>query len=307
MYGAQSEYKSLRKVLMHTPRESVELVDERSYSHYLFMTPVFRRRFIEEHDAFIDLLRSEGVEVLLVEEVLKDDEAALNRIRGQPNLTYMRDTISIMNGGYVKMKMASKVRQPETALSERAAQKLGIPCLLRITGDGMLEGGDFVYLDEDCLMIGVGRRSNKQGVMQVVRSALGRDLSQLIMVPLFPWNVHLDGALMVVDDDLAVGHLDSLRKPATLYQTGQPPEKINLLTWLKERGIEVIEVGSFERQMRGTNVVCLAPGKCVMYKWVDKTARELSEHGVDVLAIEGSELLRGGGGPHCMTAPILRA
>lgn len=307
MYGAQSEYKTLRKVLMHTPRESIELINESNYDRYLFMTPIFRRRFIEEHEAFIDLLRLEGVDVFLVEDLLREHEAALTQIRGQPNLTYVRDTISIMKDGYVRMKMAAKVRNPEPQISEKAVQKLGIPCVLRVGSGALLEGGDFVYLDEETLMVGVGKRSNQQGVIQLAKAALEKNLTRVIAVPLFPWNIHLDGALMIIDEDLALGHLDSLRKPATMFQKGQPPKKISLLTWLRRKEIEVIEVDAHERFMKGTNVVCLAPRKCIMYKWIDETAKKLREHGVDVLEVEGTELLRGGGGPHCMTAPILRA
>ena len=145
MFGAQSEYGPLKKVMMHTPRESIGLVDESNYERYLFVTPVFRRRFIEEHEQLVHLLESEGVKVLLVEEVLKDDHDALARVRDQPNLTYVRDTITITNNGYVRMRMASQVRGPEPEMSERVAKKLGIPRLLRIAGGGLLEGGDLVY------------------------------------------------------------------------------------------------------------------------------------------------------------------
>jgi len=307
MYGAQSEYNPLRKVLMHTPRESIERINESNYDRYLFMTPVFKRRFIEEHEAFVDLLRAEGVEVILLEDLLRENEAALAQIRDQPNLTYVRDTISITKDGYVRMKMAVKVRKPEAQISEWAVRNLGIPCLLRVRDTALLEGGDFVYLDEETLMIGVGRRSNRQGAIQFANKALEKNLARVIMVPLSAWNVHLDGALMIIDRDLALGHPDSLRKPAAMLQKGRPPERIDLLAWLRKKQIEVIEVDAYERFMKGTNVLCLAPRKCVMYKWIDDTAKKLWDHGVDVLETEGTELLRGGGGPHCMTAPILRS
>jgi len=306
MFGAQSEYGPLRKVLMHTPRESIGLINESNYERHLFVAPVFRRRFIEEHEQLVRLLESEGVEVLLLEDVLRDDHDAVARIRGRPNLTYVRDTITITSNGYVRMRMASKIRGPEPEISERAARKLGISCLLRVSGDGHLEGGDLVYLNEETLLVGVGRRSNQLGVAQLAKSALGKCLNQIVMVPLFPWNVHLDGAFMVIDWDLALAHHESVAEPATMFEKDKRPQRIRLLPWLRKRGIEIIEVNSFERFMRGTNAVCLAPRKCIVYKWNDEVIRSLRERGVDVLELEGNELLRGGGGPHCMTAPILR-
>ncbi len=306
MFGAQSEYRPLRRVLMHTPRESIGLVNEKNYGRYLFATPVFRRRFIEEHEQLVRLLESEGVDVLLVEELLRDNHEASIRIRHQPNLTYIRDTITIANSGYIKMKMTSKVRGPEPEISEQAARKLQIPCMLQVSGEGRLEGGDLVYLDDETLLIGVGARSNLHGVIQLAKSALGMCLSQIVAVPLSPWNIHLDGAFMTIDGDLALGHPESLAKPATLFEKGRRARRLRLLPWLGKRGIEFIKIDSFERFMKGTNAICLAPRKCIVYKWNDEVARSLKKHGAEVLEIEGTELLRGGGGPHCITAPILR-
>jgi len=306
MFGAESEFKPLRKVLMHTPNQSLGRVNHTNYEHYLFMTPVFARRFTEEHQAFVDLLRGEGVRVVLIETILGNDLAALDVINRHPNLTYVRDTVSILKHGYIRMRMASGVRQAEPRICERAVTELGIPRLLQVKDQGVLEGGDFVYVDDVTLAVGVGKRTNRKGVAQLEGTVLGRCVDQLIVIPLFPWNVHLDGAFMMIDEDLALVHSESLKKTATLLQAGRKPRKIGFLGYLAKKGIDAIEVNSLERYMRGTNVVCLAPRKCVIYKWNDQTSRRLRGHGVDVLEIEGNELLRGGGGPHCMTAPILR-
>jgi arginine deiminase len=43
-----------------------------------------------------------------------------------------------------------------------------------------------------------------------------------------------------------------------------------------------------------------------MYAGNARVSREMEKEDVDVIEFEGSELVRGGGGPRCMTAPILR-
>ena len=58
--------------------------------------------------------------------------------------------------------------------------------------------------------------------------------------------------------------------------------------------------------MFGTNIVGLGGGKCVSYEWNERIIDILEEWGFDVISIPGSQLSIGGGGPHCMTAPILR-
>jgi arginine deiminase len=52
--------------------------------------------------------------------------------------------------------------------------------------------------------------------------------------------------------------------------------------------------------------VALEPGVVVGYHKNQYTNRELREHGVEVIEIEGFELGKGRGGAHCMTCPIQR-
>jgi arginine deiminase len=68
----------------------------------------------------------------------------------------------------------------------------------------------------------------------------------------------------------------------------------------------LIEVTDYERQRKATNVIPLGARKAIAYNGNARVRRELVKNGVDLIEIESSELIRGSGGPRCMTAAILR-
>ena len=150
--------------------------------------------------------------------------------------------------------------------------------------------------------MGVGHRTNRQAV-QLLTKVCG---ATLLAIPLPSWGLHLDGMLMPVDRDIAIVHPPSLQKPSILFQDGNVRTNVNLPRFLKKRGLNLIEVTNYERQRRATNVMPLGPRKAVAYNGNARVHRELAKNGVDLIEIEGSELIRGSGGPRCLAAVILR-
>ncbi|NIO19642.1 MAG: hypothetical protein GTN76_02550, partial [Candidatus Aenigmarchaeota archaeon] len=78
------------------------------------------------------------------------------------------------------------------------------------------------------------------------------------------------------------------------------------LTYLKKKKLDKITVTTEEAQNFGPNIFVVESGKVISYDWNTRINSELEKRGLDVIPIVGTELVKGAGGPHCMTCPILR-
>jgi len=300
------EYSRLRIVLMHTPGKELELVTPTTYERFLFADAVDPEQFRADHSHFVDILRSEGVNVVLLTEVLRQQPELLSAVEQLPNLVYIRDTAAVTRAGYVLARMKSPVRRNETRIVEAALRQLAIPVLMKTEAPATIEGGDLVFLEEETLLVGVGNRTNIMGLHGLAKVAAKSGLRRLVAVPLRSSVIHLDGTMMVIDQDLAMAHQRSVKDNASVYENGRLSKRPRLLQFLKTLGMRLIEITDYERQGRATNVIRIAPRKVVGYTGNARAKRKLAENGVDFIEIDGEELIRGFGGPRCMTVPILR-
>jgi arginine deiminase len=303
-YGAQTEYGKLRKVLMHRPGEGMKAVTAGNKNDYLFRDPVYWKAFQVEHDQLTDALRGEGVEILTLTDLLDARHASI--AGSLPNMVYTRDVAMVNNLGANIFRMTYAARFVEPTLMEMGFNKLGVPIAYRVAPPGLVEGGDFVWFNEETPMMGFGTRSNEHGVFQMRDSMLGKCVKEFVAQPLPSWRVHLDGALMMMEPDLALFHPSSLQLfPAYIYCEGGV-ELMWLEDYLKNKGVELIYCNDTEIRVFGSNVVGLGDHKCISYEWNERIIKLLEDHGLDVIKVPGSQLAVGGGGPHCMTCPILR-
>jgi arginine deiminase len=70
--GVHSEVGTLRTVLVHRPDVAHERLTPTNCHELLFDDVIWVRRARQEHDAFVDLMRSRGVEVLLFHDLLRE-------------------------------------------------------------------------------------------------------------------------------------------------------------------------------------------------------------------------------------------
>src|SRR3954469_24567476 len=70
--GANSEVGTLRMVIVHRPDLAHERLSPTNCHELLFDDVIWVRRARQEHDAFVDLMRGRGVEVLLFHDLLRE-------------------------------------------------------------------------------------------------------------------------------------------------------------------------------------------------------------------------------------------
>lgn len=70
LYGVHSEVGKLRKVLVHRPDLSLKRLTPANYRQLLFDDVLWVKKARWEHDVFVDQMRSRGIEVLMVGDLL---------------------------------------------------------------------------------------------------------------------------------------------------------------------------------------------------------------------------------------------
>ena len=279
----------LRRVLLKHPREA--FVDaqriEAQWRALGFLGPPDLETAIAEYDRFVALLESEGVEALFLP---RNDETGLDSL-------YTHDPVFVFGRGAVFCRPGKDARRAEAAAAEAFLREAGVPVLGAIEGEGRLEGGDILILDDCSLAVGEGYRSNAEGIRQL-RALLRAEVDEVIAVPLPHWRgpedvLHLQSLVSLLDHDLALVHSPLLPVPFRQRLLG--------------RGFRLLEVPPDEIETLGGNVLALAPRRCLAVEGNPATRRLLEKAGVEVLAFEGREIaLKGCGGPTCLTRPLLR-
>ena len=243
---------------------------------------------IDEYERFLDILRSSGATVHFLR---RSPETTLDSI-------YARDASIASPSGMIvgRMGKAARSTEPEEHYQAFRGSLFGTRNAGRITGHGLLEGGDVVWLDPRTIVIGRGYRTNGEGIDQV-RALLGERVD-VVEVPLPHWNGETD-----------VMHLMSLISPvdrhlAVVYSRLLPVPFRQLLL---DRGYRLIEVPDDEFVSMGCNVLALAPSRCVMLAGNPGTRTALERAGVEAIEYVGNEIsVKGSGGPTCLTRPLVR-
>jgi len=279
-YGVRSMCSPLRRVLVRRPATAGDFAAAN-------WRPPDPGLLLAQHDAFCELLAGLGCEV----------EVA-GALDGLVDATYIRDPGLVTQRGGVMFQMAKPARQDEPGHLGTALEAAGVPVVARLDGAARADGGDFVWLDPQTLLIGRSYRTNAAGVAQM-RTIMAAEGVTVLSADLphdqGPAHVlHLMSFLSPVADDLAV--------------VFPPLAPVALMEALADRGVTVVAVEAGEYAAMACNVLAVRPRQVIMLEGNPITQRALERHGCEVHRYRGSEIsLKGDGGPTCLTQPLLRA
>ncbi|MFH1228447.1 MAG: arginine deiminase family protein [Planctomycetota bacterium] len=309
MYHIFNSYAPLKKVLMHRPGDEIKTVTNVNARFFGFKSAVNTDKFQFQYDRFLKALRSCQVEPVLIGEILKYDKQAQGYITKRPNVMFTRDLSVMIGKGLILMSMQAKGRKWDAWLVRRVAEKLHIPVLGEIAPDGILEGGGVEFITDKTLVVGFCDRANEAAFAKMKKFVLGKQVNELVVVMLPEGVIHIDGLFLPVDRDLVIANKEYLnRYPCVVYNSkDKKPEYTWFIDYLEAKGFEIINISYQEGARCAANYIQVGPRKLVGYEGNDRVEKEVRKRGGQVITFPGSELIKGKGGPHCMTCPLDRA
>lgn len=294
VWGCDNDVGQIRAVLMHRPGEEFDIIDPSKRIEsigsfgdleegWYFQSDTIPKlaEMQAQHDALAQALRDEGVEVILLE------GAVGHRFKS----CYTRDSAFAVKGGAIVTRLAPRMRRGEELPVSRILAKLGMPILRTIHGTGLIEGGSFAWINSRTAVVGRSIRVNDDGIAQVA-DVLRRQGVELIVVDLCGYSIHIDGAFLMVDADLAL--IDAGALPYRFLQQ---------LADLKVRTIEIAP----EDDPWIINGLAVRPGRLLLPPGISEQTRDqLERNKIEIVELPFDKMHHNGGGIHCSTCPLIR-
>jgi len=279
-WGFRNETDPLTDVLLGSPQYLKHMA-----------TSSLSRRTLRESPADIKVAQAQHRELVSAYEHFGVRVHAYPPEPELPMQVYARDSSVMTPYGAIITAMADVWRRGENFAAIRTYERLGIPIYDMVTA-GTFEGGDFNVIEDRCVLIGCGgARTTEEGARQVA-SWFQKEGWETRLAFFDQYYVHID--LMVVPI--------AERLTAVCLTCTEP----GIVTWLKSKGHEIIDVPFADTMALGCNFMSLGKARVILPRSSRTLAEQLQARGFEVAAIDMSEISKTGGGIHCMAQALRR-
>lgn len=280
-WGCASEISKLRAVLLRRPGKEIENFD---FEKVRFRAPIDPELFRKQHDDLANHYRKCGVKVYYVEEQRED----------RPNAVFCRDNLFMTPEGAIITRLSIPERRGEERYTAQAVAKLGVPILKTITGNGIFEGANAMWIDRKAVILSLSSRANLDGYNQMETTLRHIGVTDIITMQIPYGHAHIDGLLNIASEDTVLLHASQV--PYVVVDA------------LKKKGFKILETPSQTetKYKYATNFVATEPGKVVTSVGAPGAVELLEKNGIEVTVLDLSELNKGRGSVHCMTAFLKR-
>ena len=254
-------------------------------------TSSLSRKTLREHPADIRVAKAQHQEL---QSAYLHFDVRIHWHRPEPELpmqVYARDSSVMTPYGAIITAMADWWRRGENFAAIRTYERLGIPIYDMVTA-GTFEGGDFNVIEEGCVLIGCGGgRTQEEGARQV-EAWFKKEGWETRLAFFDEYYVHIDLMVVPIAKQLTAVCL-ACTEPA-------------IVTWLKAKGHEIIDVPFEDTINLGCNFMSLGRDRVIVPKSSRALIGQLRAHGFEVAEVDMSEISKTGGGIHCMAQALRR-
>ena len=251
-----------------------------------------------------------------------------------PNMYFARDPAAAVGTSMIPSYMSTPARHREGVLMNLILNHhscfTGTVLLYNTEHYNMpVEGGDILVLSDKVVAIGCSQRTNFHTAEYLARQILNMHstFESVLAVYLPPERafMHLDTVMTMVHHDAFVIY-PRVIEDVTVVEMKRHPSENGQLVYKRHDDLrsalsKALGIGSVrmilsgggdsrtaarEQWNDGANTLCVAPGRVIVYNRNEATNRCLRQAGIETIEIEGSELVRGPGGPRCMSMTLVR-
>jgi N-dimethylarginine dimethylaminohydrolase len=279
---ATTGYGKLHSVLLCKPTYYEFMpVNETAKSHLAKGEKLDRDRAIREHQNLAEAIQTTGAEIVWVEPR-----------KEMPYQVFTRDLGVTTASGAFLGPFTFEMRRGEEDVAIPFIEKV-VPIWKKISPEEgvVFEGGDFMYMNDHTVALGIGARTTPKGA-EIVKKAMAEIDVEVIKVPFHPSFCHIDMIFNVVAEKVCVACVSAL-----------PDE---FLSKLKAENWQIVETTPEDVLTLLGNLFAVDVGVVISPVHNKRINSALHALGVKIIEVELEELLKCGGGPHCMTFPLLR-